>query len=253
MKKLCSLILLITWTTLGFAQDEPAFKKFRFGFKASPSFNWMRANSQELDKDGLGATITLNYGLMGEFAIGESNNYMFSTGFELAANGGKLMYPSVVQIDGNDFVGKTERRHNLKYLRVPLALKMRTNEIGYLTYYGSFGVSADFNYDAVGKDEHNLVVQAGNFTEEDLDIGDDTRFFRSALVIGAGAEYRISGNTYIVGGLSFHNGFINVLKGKSLDPDENGNGQLDSSGNPIEGSDKKAITNSITLDIGVFF
>jgi len=32
-----------------------------------------------------------------------------------------------------------DQSYNLKYVEIPLSLKLRTNEIGYLTYYGNFG------------------------------------------------------------------------------------------------------------------
>ena len=39
----------------------------------------------------------------------------------------------------NYFTGKLDRTYRLQYVNIPILLKMRTNEIGYMTYFGAIG------------------------------------------------------------------------------------------------------------------
>jgi len=253
MKNLLTLAVLVL--LLSAASSAQETRTVRFGLKAAPNFGWLKPNSQELSKDGLGAKLGFAYGIMMDFSLYNSENYYFSTGFELSSNGGKLLYPSVLKVDSVQYPSKTERTHKLSYVNIPFAIKMRTNPIGYITYFGSFGGSAGFNINADADDEFkysttNILVT----NEDDIDISDDIRLLRAELIIAAGAEYNVSGNTYIVFGLSWHNGFTNILDGTSVTPDPIGFGSIDPiTGEPAIGSEYKAISNYLSIDLGVFF
>src|SRR5690606_24438109 len=110
-------------------------RKVRFGLKLAPNYGWLKPNTREIDKDGAMGRIGFAYGPMIEFSLSGSENYYFSTGFEISTNGGKLIEPEYQQTGGVDFFGKRERTYRLQYVNVPLLLKMRTNEIGYITYF----------------------------------------------------------------------------------------------------------------------
>ena len=116
----------------------------------------------------------------------------------MASNGNAITY------------GKSETELKLQYVDIPLSLKLRTNEIGYITYLGQIGFDLGINIGA--KTAIEVFDAAGNtfFSADDEKISDEINLFRAGLVVGAGAEYNISGNTAIVLGLSYHNGFTNI-------------------------------------------
>ena len=72
--------------------------------------------------------------------------------------------------------------------------------------------------------------------EENENIQDDINLFRAALIVGAGAEYNFSGNTSLLFGITYNNGFTNIA---NFDVDV----------------DKKAklLNNYLELTVGVFF
>lgn len=85
---------------------------------------------------------------------------------------------------------------------------MRTDEIGYIRYYGTFGVTPGFRLSAKGQSSF------GGATFDDVDIKDQINMLNLSLTIGGGIQYIVSGNTRLVGGIEFNNGFSDLLKNK---------------------------------------
>ena len=74
------------------------------------------------------------------------------------------------------------------------------------------------------------------------------------LVVGGGIEYNLSGNTNIMLGLTYNNGFINFLDSKTPVLNANGKATINNEGKPVY-SDKSASANInfFTLNLGVYF
>ncbi len=243
MKKIALLASAITTLISStFAQSD-----FQLGLKLSPNFSWFNAQSENLQSDG--ANFGFNYGLVGDFNISE--NYSFSTGIMLVNTGGELDYPSVVAVDANgtstEFGGRKTADVTLKYIEIPLTLKLKTNEIGYLTYFCQFGLGLGVNYDATADVDFNYSGASGAISNEEVDFSDETNLFRASLIVGLGAEYNLTGNTSLVFGFTFNDGFTNVLKEDGYDADANGNGVAP------RNKDFKAINNYLVLNVGVLF
>ncbi|MGL5892881.1 MAG: hypothetical protein ACRC3B_23515, partial [Bacteroidia bacterium] len=98
---------------------------------------------------------------------------------------------------------------------IPLTLKLKTNEIGYLTYFGQFGVNASVRARSRVNDEINLVPGGAGETPEKLMNSNDMQLMKLALNGGLGAEYNIQGSTSLVFGINYINGFTNVAKKES--------------------------------------
>lgn len=259
-KKVAIIAVLALASHLLFAQDEGGAKKFRFGLKAAPSLSWMKPDLKSIEKKGM--TLGFNYGLMMDFALSGNGNYAFATGIEVSSIGGKLEYPNVVIQDSLDYYGTTLRNFKLKYINLPLQLKLKTNEIGYMTYFGSFGIDAAFKFKSKATDEHTLrKKQSGDVdppltpVDEDIEINKDVSFFRVALVLGAGFEYNLSGNTSFMVGVTFNNGFNNVLTYDGYELSSSYSGpDLDKSNKAKDANQKmNAISNYLALNVGIFF
>lgn len=175
---------------------------FRFGLKASPNLSWFRTETRGYSNSG--TDLGFSYGLIADYEF--AKNYAISSGLQILHTGGTLKYDYLHQ----GVTTEKRREHNLRYLEIPATLKLRTSEMGYITYYGKFGLGLGFNIHASADDRITLSDQSSlRITNED--ISDEIRFLRAGLIIGAGFEYNLGGMTSLMGGITFHNGFSNIL------------------------------------------
>lgn len=194
-------VVLLAFPTLAKSNSNDDFG-FRFGLKASPNISWFRTETRGYSNSG--ADLGFSYGLIMDYEFAQ--NYAISSGLQILRVGGSLKYDYI-----HDGVTTEKRRdHTLHYLEIPATLKLRTAEMGYITYYGKFGLGLGFNFRAHADDRISLTDQS-SLRFHDLDISDETRFLRAALIIGAGLEYSMGGNTALLGGITYHNGFSNII------------------------------------------
>lgn len=219
------VIVLTTKSVLG-QNSEP--QKFHFGLKASPNFNWLRVDEQGWESDG--SRIGMSYGLMTEFAI--TKNYAFATGLEISYRGGKFIGQRFAK-DTTLVFAEANIVQKLQYVEIPIGLKLKTNEIGYITYYGLFGVLPG----VLVKASEDVDFSDNRF--EDLEKnGNQSNFYalNAHLNVGAGIEYNIGGNTSITAGIHYNNGLLDIYKGPK---DQDLSAQLR--------------TDAIVLNFGIFF
>ncbi len=222
MKKVSAILCVLALAT---ATAQAQDKSVRFGIKVAPNFGWINPDTKELKNDG--ARFGYTFGLMGDFMIGANQNYAFATGLFLNNVEGKSTYPS----DKQNLI--TESKY--QYIELPLTLKLKTNEIGYMTYYGQIGFGTAFNIRA--KSDFDTFNERGEIVRvTDEDIMDNTQLFKASLIVGAGLEFNFSGNTSAMIGVTYNNGFTNINK-------------------DIKVGDKelKAKQNYLELSLGVFF
>ena len=209
MKRITLISLFIlTGTFLANAQ------KFHFGLKAAPGLAWIKPDTKGVD--GNGSKLGFSYGIVTEFAFNKEENYAFATGLEVAYRGGKVT---------QDALGSSVKtKINLQYVELPVTLKMKTNEIGSIKYFGQVGVVPALNIKAKSK------ITIGNITSED-DFKKETNAFDLAFLIALGLEYNLVGNTSGFVSVGFGNGLLDVTKSK----------------------DFKVISNLLSLNVGVLF
>jgi len=238
MKKFLTALLLFSLVTF-MASAQNGETRFRLGLKAAPSFAWLKP-----DADGLSAgavAMKFSYGLITEFGIGK--NYAFATGVDVSYVGGNLNFGKKVfeQTSAGDTFMLASRKYKLQYIEIPLTLKMKTNQIGYMTYFLQFGLNPSIRIKAKADDKDQAGVALNN-----VDISGDISLFRLALNVGIGAEYNIHGNTSLVFGITFNNGFTNVLTNPS-------NTIQKVSGGSATAYIQKATSNYLALTVGVLF
>ncbi|HEY6161717.1 MAG TPA: outer membrane beta-barrel protein, partial [Bacteroidia bacterium] len=139
-----------------------------------------------------------------------------------------------------------DRFYKTTYVMLPLYLKMKTKEIGAMTYYGEFGLNTGFRLK--NKVNDNVTQYTTNFPKTsltDLTNTDDMNLFKFALHIGGGAEYNLSGSTSLFFGLSYNLGFSNVLKKESKYLLKN-----DATPTPTV---QNAVANNFALTVGILF
>lgn len=205
MKKATSLLFLLLIVTPIIADDFG----FRFGMKVSPNISWFRTETRGYDNRGL--RVGFSYGLIVDYDFTE--NYSISTGLNFLRTGGKLNYDWVHTDPSNESISfdtKKQSTYRFRHLEIPLTLKLRTTEIGYTTYYGMFGLGLGFRTSAHA--DERISMPNGQYMHIDNeDVSDDIAFLRAGLILGGGLEYSFGGNTALLAGITFHNGFSNIL------------------------------------------
>tara|TARA_B110000046_G_C12932455_1_gene372052 strand:- start:246 stop:1064 length:819 start_codon:yes stop_codon:yes gene_type:complete len=263
-----SLFLSLLFTQNVFSQESDMDdRKVRFGLLASPNLGWMRPNIPDFDKSGLQSRLGFGYGLMLDYKFSNSPNYLLSTGINLTTNGGGMVQPyydSLITGITNDtsyyFTGKLDRTYRLQYVNIPILLKMRTNEIGYMTYFGAIGFDLGIRTRAFANDafdwEPGVIPEPSD--EKDVNIQDRINLFRLGINLTVGGEFNLSGNTNAYFGIGWHNTFTNIFRktaaNKILITDSDGNPALnESTKRAIVGEYKSAVSNYISLDLGIYF
>jgi len=236
------ILLLTALITIGF-QLFSQTKPFRFGLKVAPNIGWISPDTEDYENDG--ALGGFSWGFISDITIIE--NYYFSTGFNVSYLNGKLNLPyqhdSIVKINDTTFEtvyydGTLNRKYNLRYIDVPLTLKMKTSKFEKVQVYGQIGFSLGFNVKAKSSD--TFTYKEGNVEKTDESegsISDEVTFVKGALLLGGGIEYFVDNSTSIVVGVTYSNGISNILKGY----------------NPVNKQDQKAIPSYLELTLGVIF
>lgn len=211
MKKLLIIASFILISLTIFAQEEPAF---HFGVKASPSLAWLRSDTKGYASDG--SKFGFSYGLITDFNF--ASKYAFSTGIDITYRGGKFKtVQELKDIVNKDSVISTSASYVLQYLEIPITLKLKTNEIGSVTYYVQVGVApginirARKNYESSTQTTVSGIPQTINAEENKLDAQNEINSLNLSMIIGGGVEYTLSGQTVLVGGIQFNNGFLDVF------------------------------------------
>jgi len=280
MKKIIIVAILIAFGLNLSAQGND--KDFRFGLKIDPSFNWLKPDNEKDFTNG-GLQLGFGVGAITDFKLGE--NIWLSTGFSMDFSGAKLNYVD----NGNDkdttgyyvyddaileisdlagvdsatyapylFYQLNKRQYKVNYVNIPLMLKMKTNEIGYLTYYGQFGLLTSIKTKARATDD---VALSGTVSSlEDLNIDSEVSFVKASLSIGGGFEYAFAESTSAFVTVAYNYGFTSITKKESkhvVDFDESD--VLDATGNLVASptfnayTPQKNIPHAIRLTIGILF
>lgn len=204
MKKASALtVLALMGSMLTNAQDTQSTKKFRLGLEVCPNMGWITTDAKGLESDG--SRLGFRFGLLGDVQLGDNANYFFSTGLFLNNVGFKTK-TSFSTTDSSGTVRTTTLtgENKLQYVELPISVKLKTNEIGYMTYFGQIGFDVGVLTAAKGKSGD------GDFE----DVSDFVSPIRVALAVGGGLEYNFSGNTSALVGIKYSNGFTNVNKDK---------------------------------------
>ncbi|MGM0377711.1 MAG: porin family protein [Bacteroidota bacterium] len=211
MKRITSaVVLLLVFTSIHVNGQEA--KSLRLSFVAEPQISWLKPDIDGVESRG--NTAGYNFGVVMDRFFAE--NYAFSTGLTINTTGGKLRYADT---DTTGTVTDRDVEYQLRYIEVPLGLKLRSNDFRRTNFYGRFGLTPQIN------------IEARN--DKDKTIGDQVRLFDLAYHLGAGLEYSIGGSNALMFGLVYHNGFTDVT-------DE-------------PGFDDKTVLNRLVFEIGFIF
>jgi Outer membrane protein beta-barrel domain len=208
MKRISTILILSVLSFGAWAQNSPLTSYgFRLGLTATPTFGWIKPEQGKTDGIGLG----FSYGLIGDFNF--APNYSFSTALTITSINGKSTEANVLPYYVPGSVPKAyDLKYKLQYVDLPLTIKLKTVKTDGKRWYGQFGLSNSINISA-----KQDAVTSGNVVGDNLNVSDYIKLYRAGLIIGGGGEFDISGNTSIVAGLTFNNGFTNIVTDKARD------------------------------------
>src|SRR5690554_2574096 len=231
MKKLLTLTLVAGLMFNASAQDA-ADKKVLAGltFGGALNFNNPQTNTIDAKVGGdFGAGMALNWNF--------SDNIGLATGLEFDFNRFKTQYKENVFFDYRDkdilqfsdynvtnidpsFM-LAERKHKSIYMSIPVMLQFQTNYMGYMRYYGKFGVRNSFllmnrtNNQGQGYDSpYNPIAPSSN---EDTELSamkspGVMAVYKGSIGIAGGVEYNITGTTVLVAELGYYYGFSEIFQ-----------------------------------------
>ena len=223
------IALLILFSTAVYGQSN--VKPFYFSFRMGPNISWLKSNSDNVSSNG--AILGFSWGALCDVPI--QDNLYGVGGFNIHFAGGKTTYPGIY----NNLPANFRETYSIKYLELPVMLKIRTREVDKLSFYGQMGLGTAFRLNArvdrtiipTSPSSGSAVIVSENINSDNI-----TAFIRESLLIGIGAEYAVQDNLKLFGGLNFNNGFTDIIK-KS----------------PYNTSDPKMISNILEFNIGVYF
>jgi len=261
MKKLFTISLLVLFTFSSFAQDAGSgdMKNLRFGVTVLPALNWYKpADPKKFKNESVVARLGVL--LNGEYSF--SGNFAFGFGIGIASAGGKISFLDSTSFAVDDdkilvwnstptattkgYLLKT-REYKASYFLLPISLKMRTNEIGYMRYF--FEPRFNLGIRKIVKADDEAIdwgTTSGTKTQPDNNISDDMAPICMSVTLSGGGEYYISGSTALVFAIGYQYGLSNAAKGKSdyLLRTKNGvTTQLE----------QKFAQNGIALSVGILF
>jgi len=181
---------------------QAQYKSFNFGLKASPQICWMKPNMDGYSNNGV--KLGFSWGFISDFNFSE--NHSISTGFDILYYGGKIKAPATAQGDTSI---QQKSNYSLKYLQIPLTLKMRTNPINGIRYFGRIGLGTSFRINAKKTDSFALSI--GHKDDITTSNFEKAAFVSESLIVGMGGEYELKGGPKLGLELAFNNGFTNVL------------------------------------------
>jgi hypothetical protein len=199
MKKIAiSLLILTSCITIGYSQND-----FKLSVILSPSVNWLESGSRVVKFAGVTPGVEAGLSVDQFFA----DRYAINSGITIGSFGGKLQYMDGATFNNNvklKIDPKTIVNYKLQYITVPLGLKLKTNKIGYITYFADLGFQLQVNIKASADSNDSN----GTLTGED--IGSEIRLFNLGYHFGIGGEYELGGSTALIMGISYNTGFINI-------------------------------------------
>lgn len=127
--------------------------------------------------------------------------------------------------DGRFFL--EERKYKSIYLSLPVMLRFQTNYLGYIRYFGKFGIRNSFLLQTRGDNIGDNFPMAGmpemDTQLEDMRIPGSLSLYKGTIAFSAGAEWNFTGSTCLVGEIGYYYGFTEIHQQTALTGDDSKN------------------------------
>jgi len=176
-----------------------------FSIFADPQLSWFTSDTKKFEPNGSVGGFNIGFSADKYFA----ERYAFYTGVSINNLGGNIKY-----VDANYKLETTDTTYTIapgtniklkaQYLTIPVGLKFKTNQIGYLAFFAQVGVSGYVRLKASAWDDID------NISKETV-----TQQFNLAFAsyhIGAGVEYSLGGSSSLQTGITYMSGITEAYK-----------------------------------------
>ena len=204
MRRLLAIFIILTALIPARSQAP-----IRFSVHLDPQFAWFSSDAKSAEPNG--SIFHIQAGLQMDYFFAE--NYAFALGVTINNLGGNLLYT-----DSTEFSSKGEPvqvvpgqsvKQNLQYIDFPVGLKLKTEELGYATFFFQVGFNPMININAKGTSD------AASMDKDD--IRENIHLFCLGYHAGAGVEYKLGGNTALIGGIRWTSGLTDVTDNDRAD------------------------------------
>ena len=201
-----------------FSPNDAQSQGYHLGLQLAP--NVSMAQPRELSHAAVQSEAHFGYGFVFDAMFTEK--YAIGTGVNVFYNGGITQHLAFQEDENGLSIAAVQLVQKQQYVEIPLTFKMRTTEIGYTTYFGQFGVGFGLNVRSEGRQKTTSFAtldSLGSVIElvfsqsaleaaesQQVSMADRTRLFRPSMIIGLGAERRLTGSTALVVALRYNVG-----------------------------------------------
>lgn len=176
-----------------------AQKKVSFTFITSPQFSWMTSDSKDV-RNGM-TRLGFAYGVESDVFF-NSERYSITTGLTVSSTGGSLTYKIPVSFSDKQLPGGTIVNYYLRYLEIPLAIKLRSKDFNRTRFYAQFGLNNWLNI------KNKASTSDRSFNNES--INGEIRLFNVGINVGGGIEYDLGNKNAITGGIIYSGSFMDT-------------------------------------------
>jgi hypothetical protein len=179
---------------------------YRYGVYATPVISWFKTDIKEVKNQGAKAGFI--FGISVERSL--TDNWHFNSGLAFTSSSAMLknINPSLF----NDRVVAAGQPviYRLQYLSVPVGIKIKTNEIGYLTYFAGFGL--DPKVVISGRADIPSINIKGQSAMKEI------KRFNAGYHLEGGIDYLTNSDISLILGLGYESNIFDITKDISGQP-----------------------------------
>jgi len=249
MKKLLIIAIAVSTVFSTHAQEEEdELKKLKGGLTLGTGLNFNNPETNLISDAGAGFDFVV--GMLADYSL--NDNIALTTGVEFDFSRFSYSFANNFQESGplylnyldkeilrNSHEGDSdgtfrvdERTTRAIYATIPTMIKFQTNYMGYIRYFGRFGIRNSFLMRSRGDftGAQMAAIPDGGFGVEeegvaldDMRIPSDMNFYKGAAGLSLGAEWNFAGSTSLVGEIGYFYGFTNRHRTGSVFGDDDKN------------------------------
>lgn len=241
------ILLFISATSI--AQYKPIV----IGVGFNPGVSWIKAENNHYSSEG--SAFSYSYGVDMDFYF--SKNYAFSTGLQIMNYKGKVSFPDLFSPSGNedDWLNvRSTSSYSYMAFHIPAYMKLKTNPIGYNSFFAEFGLSFLFPL-KVDEQKTSSKTSGESIDRGNENILSESNFTSVNLLLGIGMELPMSGDTKIQIAFRFLNGISSLSNANTYKTDAYGmvsSIEIENGGNPT-GNKQSYYLKNLSLNLKIVF
>ncbi len=191
-------VILVSVTSRGISQD------LTFSVHVDPVISWMGSNSSDYTNEGVRAGFSMGLDVLHYF----NENIAASSGIGFLSAGGRQSAVEPHTMVFNNFtqvvVPGDEMKYNLKYINIPLGIRLQTRQVDYLSWF------SDIGFDIRMLLKSTVDILAEEISNENAK--NEVYGMNAGWHLYAGAEYELNMNFSVLAGIGYDQDFFDITK-----------------------------------------